>query len=206
MSKRRSSTTKLAGDVLKALLVLSRAVEQTLENGAIGGVAAGRLAVSRMRILMLLGHRGRQTSSHVAKFLGVSKSAVTQIIDIMVRSGLVRRRVRLEDRREVELSLTTKGRRTFAAILRKQTQVVRVALEMTKVSNGAEWVQSLHEITRSLRAADQAFENFCLQCGAHADGACVLQTGQSCYELREKQRPSSRQNPTKSRQPRRATA
>ena len=199
MSKRKSSTNKIAGDVLKSLLVVSRAVDQVLENSAVNAVTNGGLAVSRMRIVMFLGHRGEQTPTRVAKFLGVSKPAVTQIIDAMIRSGFVNRRAGLDDRREVELDLTMKGRRTFSAIRRKQTQVVRVALELAKHSSKGEWVSILHEITRSLLAADQTYEKFCLQCGAHADGTCVLLGGQACCLLRKKQSATPRPRRQKAR-------
>ncbi|MFH1109079.1 MAG: hypothetical protein V1790_07790 [Planctomycetota bacterium] len=37
-----------------------------------------------------------------------------------------------------------------------------------------EWITVLQKITSSLAHADRTFTHFCLQCGAHADGSCVL--------------------------------
>jgi hypothetical protein len=55
----------------------------------------------------------------------------------------------------------------------------------------------MNEATQALAQADKDFQEFCLQCGAHADGTCVLVGGQAAclylgYETRSATRPKKR--------------
>lgn len=163
--------------LLKALLVLARAVDQVIETRAVEEAANEPLSQSKVQVLRLLAERGRQTSSQLARFLGVSKPAVTQIVDAMVRSKRVVRRATKEDRREVALELTKDGKETFRAVRRKQRHLVRSAVRSLNVRDTQRWTDALQRIAGSLTRADRAFEHYCLQCGAHADGSCVLVGG-----------------------------
>jgi len=93
----------------KALSVLSRTVAQVLDTRAVEA-ATGPLSQSKVQVLRLLAHRGGQTSSQVARFLDVTRPSVTQLIDALVESGLGARRGAADDRREVVLDLTKRGR------------------------------------------------------------------------------------------------
>ena len=115
--------------------------------------------------------------SQVAKFLGVTKSAVTQIIDSMVREKLVSRRTAEGDRREVNLQLTKKGRELYLAVSRAQRHCVRNMLRHVPTRDADRWIDTLNEISSSLAQAEQAFKRFCAQCAAHHDGRCVLVDG-----------------------------
>ena len=98
--------------VLKAMLVLSRTVDHVLENCAVEGCGQREvLVVQGPNPASVGGSGGSQTATQVARFLGVSKPAVSQIINTMVRARLVVRRPAKEDRREVGLELTKKGAR-----------------------------------------------------------------------------------------------
>ena len=110
------STFKSSGGVksidglLKAMLVFSRTVDHSLETNSVKRAVGVALSSSKVQILRLLGHRGGQTASQLARYLGVSKPAVSQIVDSMVRAKLVTRKPATADRREVHLHLTKKGR------------------------------------------------------------------------------------------------
>ncbi|MHC4067107.1 MAG: MarR family winged helix-turn-helix transcriptional regulator [Planctomycetota bacterium] len=91
---------KTIDGLIKSLLVLARTVNHVLETRAVESAVGEQLSPSKVQILRLLGERGRQNSSRVAYFLGVSKPAVSQIIDAMSRDGLVSRETALHDRRE----------------------------------------------------------------------------------------------------------
>ena len=112
MAARRPMTQKNTDSLLKSLLVISRTIDHVLENRAIE-VSGQPLTPSKIQILRLLGQRGEQSSSQFARFLGVSKPAVTQIVTGMVDDGLLRRVDRPQDRRGFALKLTAKGKRTL---------------------------------------------------------------------------------------------
>ncbi len=169
-------TSDRADNLLKAMLVFSRTAGHVLEDRTVEA-AKTKLSRSRVQILRLLGQRGHQTSTRLARFLGVSKPAVTQIIDTMVKDKMVVRKRMTEDRRTVELRLTPRGREVFCKVRDEQRRVIRNAVRTTPRCNPDRWVKALEEITTALAGSGRAFKHFCLQCGSHADGSCVLSGG-----------------------------
>ena len=163
--------------LIKAMLVLSRTVSHILETRAVETGVYERFSASKVQILRLLGQRGGQTSTQVARFLGVTKPAVTQIIDTMARDRLVVRRPARDDRREVRLELTKKGKQMFQIVRRQQRHYVRTALRQLRGLDPERWAGIASEISAALAGADDCFKHYCLQCGAHADSTCVLTGG-----------------------------
>jgi len=68
------------------------------------------LSHAQMSMLYLLFYHKQSTVKQIAEFLGITKSAVTQLMDPLVDEGLVRRQPDPKDRRIVHLSLTPDGR------------------------------------------------------------------------------------------------
>jgi DNA-binding MarR family transcriptional regulator len=177
MAAKTPPTTKTVDGLLKALLVLSRTVDHVLEIAAVESAVKQPLSASKVQTLRLLGNRGGQTASQIARFLGVSKPAVTQLIDSMVRARLVVRRASKADRREIHLQLTKKGRQLHETVRRSQRHYIRNTMGRAGTADAAKWVKTLQGIAVALVQANQTFEDFCAQCGAHEDGTCVLGGG-----------------------------
>jgi DNA-binding MarR family transcriptional regulator len=175
-SKKMMSTENIDG-LLKAMLVLSRTVESVLQEQAVEAAVRQPLSTSKVQILRLLGRNGGQTASQVARFLGVSNPAVSQIVDSMVRDKLILRKTAERDRREVNLYLTQQGRRWFRAVCDKQRHWVRSAIRTKQSREVAAWGKVMEDVAASLAQANNAFTRFCAQCGAHDDGTCVLVNG-----------------------------
>ncbi len=179
--------------VLKSLLVLARTVEEVLETRAVADSVDESLSSSKIQLLRLLGTRGGQTSSQAARFLGVSRPAVTHLIDSMVDAKLVSRGATKRDRREVVLELTKPGRAAFQAVRRTQRHLLRNALRLSDPADAVRWKETMYEIAAAVAQADKAFGQYCLQCGAHTDGTCVLVGGEAeCLFLHHGARTSRR--------------
>lgn len=193
MVTKESLSLATVDGLLKSLLVLARSVDRTLDTRVVESAAGERLSASKVQILRLLGHCGGQTSSQIARFLAVSKPAVSQIIDAMVLSKQVSRKAAREDRREVLISLAKRGREMFQAIQREQRHVVRVAARSVQRGNPRQWTQMCMELSGAIAAAGGAYEQFCLQCLAHDEGICVNPAeDESCDYVRNRSRSSSR--------------
>ena len=177
MASKQSPTTKDIDSLLKSMLVLSRTVESILEGQAVQKAVREPLSASKVQILRLLGRRTGQTASQLARFLGVSNPAVSQIVDAMARDKLLIRKTATQDRREVNLHLTEKGKRWFRAVRNRQRHLVRNAVRMAGAEDIAKWGRSMEEAASALARSDNAFSLFCAQCGAHADESCVLVDG-----------------------------
>ena len=178
-SKVRLSQETVDG-LLKALSVLSRAVDEILESGAANGapeLQIANLSRSKAQMLRLLEQQGGQTATQAARFLGVTKPAVTQLINGMVRSKLVDRSPSRRDRREVRLKLAKGGRNVLQLLRRKQHHLLRNAIRMTTGADPDRWSAVLFEVAGALTRSDRAYERLCLQCGAYADESCILVGG-----------------------------
>jgi DNA-binding MarR family transcriptional regulator len=90
---------------------------------ALVAVAARSLAevsddvtLPQYRALVVLAAQGPQGVAPLAAQLGVSPSTATRMGDRLVRKGLVRRSDAPEDRRQVRLALTARGRQIVARV------------------------------------------------------------------------------------------
>ncbi len=178
--------------ILKAMLILLRATERVLESSNISTVVGESIGGSKVQVLRLLNAQGDQTPSQVARFLGVTKPAVSQIISAMHRSKLVAKKSKSADRREVYIGLTKLGKTAFQSVVKEQRQLVRTALKYAGNGEANTWVATMYSISSAISRADKKFEHYCLQCGAHADGTCVLQGGQSDCAFLKNEKKSSR--------------
>ncbi len=178
MAKRTSLSLSRVDGLLKAMLVFARTSEEVLQGRHV--VAGGEsLSRSKVQVLRLLARRGGQSSTQIARFLGVSKPAVTQIVDAMVRSRLVTRRTSRSDRRGVELRLSVTGRKVFGKIRNEQRHLIRTAARSISERDVDRWIRAMEQAASALAQADHCFERFCLQCGAYSDGRCILVGGES---------------------------
>jgi len=183
MAKKQSGVA-IVDQMAKAMLVAARTVDYVLESRAVEVATDTPLSNSKVQVIRLLAQRAGQTSSQVARYLGVSKPAVSQIIDSMVRSKLVTRKTSKSDRREVNLTLTEKGKNLNKVVRAQQRHFIRNALRGVNATNAKRWIDTLTEIASALGLADKAFEDHCMQCGAHDDGSCVLVGGDAtCHFL-----------------------
>lgn len=174
-----------ADGLLKGLLVLSRTVDHALEGEAVKQATNEKLSASKVQILRLLGMRGSHTSTQIARFLSVSKPAVTQLIDSMVRRKLVMRRTAKFDRREVDLRLTERGKKVCQAVRNAQRNMLRSAARQIGGAGADQWIKVLEELTNALAMAGRAYERYCMQCEAFYDGTCAFEGGQAPCPFRE---------------------
>ena len=159
---------------LKAMLVLSRTADYVLETKSVKEAVKEPLSSSKVQILRLLGQRGSQTSTQIARYLGVTKPAVSQIIDSLVTRKMVARKPAKHDRREIGLTLTESGKRSMTAIRRQQRQAIRGALRSAGSGAVRQWIKAAEQMAAAMATADKAYEQFCGQCDAHEDSSCVL--------------------------------
>ena len=184
MGKKTTLNAETADRLLTTMLMFARMVDHILEIRAVGMAVDQPLSASKVQVLRLLSQRTGQTSSQIARFLGVSKPAVSQIIDSMVRARLVTRKTAKNDRREVNLQLTSKGKALCTAIRREQRQYLRAALNRAGQADPEQWVDMMQTISEALAQADRQFDRFCVECGAQSDGTCLLDGGEAqCHFL-----------------------
>lgn len=104
----------------------------------LGSSLIPRITPSQWGVLMIIGQRGGCTVKDVAKALGISSSAATQLIDGLVTSGYVMRKTDSKDRRVVLVSLSTKSK---AHMEKMKKQMLKKFLQFFDALNDKEFDQ-----------------------------------------------------------------
>lgn len=86
------------------------------------------VTVAQLRVLVLTSTHGPLTLGAVATELGVHPSNATRTVDRLVTAGLLHRRHALSDRRQLELTLTDKGRVLVDSVMSHRRSWVRKTL------------------------------------------------------------------------------
>ena len=113
------------------------------------------LSLSQVNTLFRLYHRGPGSVNDLADHLGVTKAAVSQLLDPLIGAGLVQRSENPEDRRMKLIVLTDKGK---AQVEKSRDTRHAWLLELSQVLSNAEKaqllpaIQLLNQKTRDLPA------------------------------------------------------
>ena len=87
------------------------------------------LSHAQVGMLHLLFHHAHASVKETADYLGVTKSAVTQLADPLVAKGFVTRQNDSKDRRIVRMGLTAEGARELKSLAKHKFDGVRAALD-----------------------------------------------------------------------------
>jgi DNA-binding MarR family transcriptional regulator len=80
--------------------------------------------------ITVIGQAGPLSLKELGELLIAEAGHPSRLVDRLVEAGLVERRAGEEDRRLIELSLTSKGRRLEKQILKAREQIRQLALEV----------------------------------------------------------------------------
>jgi DNA-binding MarR family transcriptional regulator len=87
-------------------------------------VKTGEITFAQVAILHLLKDKISCTMTEIARFLSVTTSAATGIVDRMVKSGFLARLPDINDRRVINIRLTPKGKRAIYTIFRQRQKMM----------------------------------------------------------------------------------
>ena len=85
---------------------------------------SGDITIPQIAILHLLKDLTKCKMTEIAKFLHVTTSAATGVVDRMVKSGLLKRVRVAGDRRIINIKLTQKGKKTINAIFKDRQKMM----------------------------------------------------------------------------------
>jgi DNA-binding MarR family transcriptional regulator len=95
--------------ILETIPPSMRAIREQMRSGR-----AASLSVAQFRLLLFVRRHPGTSLSPVAEHLGTTLPAASQLVERLVRAGLVTREQHLAERRKVELRLTEAGGSTLA--------------------------------------------------------------------------------------------
>ena len=100
---------QVAIEILETIPPSMRAIREQMRSGR-----AASLSVAQFRLLLFVRRHPGTSLSPVAEHLGTTLPAASQLVERLVRAGLVTREQHLAERRRVELRLTEAGGATLA--------------------------------------------------------------------------------------------
>lgn len=120
---------------IKELLESFGSLRHHMSFRSVGSVNMPRITPSQWGALMIIEQRGESTLKDMAKTLGITSSAATQLVDGLVTNGYVMRKTHERDRRAVTLTLSKK---TKAEVDKMKKQALQKFLEFFEVLNDKE--------------------------------------------------------------------
>lgn len=95
------------------LIALRRILRATEMYGRQLARSSG-LTAAQFRVLQVVAEKGRCTATEISQRMRVSQATVTSLVDKLVREGAVFREKSQTDRRQTNILLTEKGRKTIS--------------------------------------------------------------------------------------------
>jgi DNA-binding MarR family transcriptional regulator len=123
---------------VKELLGNLHSLRHAMVFRASGTMKMPQITPSQWGVLMFVEQWGESTTKDVAKALGITSSATTQLIDGLVTSGYIVRKTPKEDRRTVLLTLSKK---TKAQVDKMKREGLQKFLKLFEVLNDKEFNQ-----------------------------------------------------------------
>ncbi len=132
---------RVAEHLLEAVPRLTRLISAEAQASD----ASGALTMTQLRALRLL-NRGRRLPSELARDLSITPATASEVVDLLVRRGLVERGEVPEDRRLTTLQLTPTGLERLEAARARALMALERLLEKLEPADVAaleRWLESL---------------------------------------------------------------
>jgi DNA-binding MarR family transcriptional regulator len=123
--------------VLSASRVLVAVAARSLAD------VAEEVTLTQYRTLVVLASRGPQNLAGLADAVGVTPATATRMCDRLVRKDLIRRRTERDDRRQLRVALTARGRSLVDAVTGRRRQEIARIMSEIPVEQQAVLVQAL---------------------------------------------------------------
>lgn len=114
------------------------------------GLLASPFTLTQARVLFELGIRKAVTAREIGDVLGLDAGYLSRIVQNFASQGLIRREPSPEDGRQIVLSLTTEGRKTFRGLDRKSHAVAAAHLSGLSTPRRARVLSLMQDLQHAL--------------------------------------------------------
>ena len=129
MSSKSHAPSEAHDSVVDAVLSASRVLVAVAARSLAD--VAEEVTLTQYRTLVVLASRGPQNLAGLADAVGVAPATATRMCDRLVRKDLIRRRTERDDRRQLRVALTARGRSLVDAVTgRRRQEIARIMSEI----------------------------------------------------------------------------
>lgn len=107
------------------------------------------ITAAQAKVLFNISYFGQSRACDIGKHLGVDGSAITRMLDRLVKKELISREAAPEDRRALQIELTEKGQ----DVIQQALPLARAALEELTQPLSADEIQQLKTLLRKILSA-----------------------------------------------------
>ena len=111
---------------------------------------ASPYSLTEVRMLYELAHRERPTASDLCRELGLDAGYLSRILRTFEKRGLIQKRPSAADARQIELTLTAAGRKTFAALDHQSSREVEKMLRALPAPGRENTIEAMRRIEQTL--------------------------------------------------------
>jgi len=145
------------------------------------GWAKSAFSLAEARVLYELFRRDRQTASDISKELGLDAGYLSRILQGFQKRGLITRRASRSDGRQSHLSLTARGRRTFAPIEARTRAEIAAMLDRLSRADQQRLSNAMQTIAGLLDAAPKSNVPYVLRPPAPGDMGWIVSRHGALY-------------------------
>jgi DNA-binding MarR family transcriptional regulator len=88
-------------------------------------LSTSKYSLAQNHVIVVIGKEGDIGIKQLAQCLKVTSGAATQHVDALEKAGILSRQLNSDDRREVIVGLTDKGKKTFLKINQDKARILR---------------------------------------------------------------------------------
>lgn len=116
-------------DLVRKLFTNIDALGRAASAQKFAPTAKGMPTNAQVGVLFVIFHSGPQSIKDIAAKFGMTPSGITQLVNGLVRDGLLTRTEDAQDRRKICVTLTGKGRESMAAIKKQRYETLSKVFE-----------------------------------------------------------------------------
>lgn len=113
-------------------------------------LSRGRITLPQLWVLEFLSRHGGCPMNELARFLRISRPAVTGLVDRLIVQGLVSRQGDLQDRRVVRVALTAKGQHVLSSIWSQKRRMLQEVFGRISSADRAQYLATLERVVEIL--------------------------------------------------------
>ena len=138
-------------------------------------------SLGEMRVLYELAHNERATASDIGRALDLNAGYLSRVLRNFEKRGLITRKASPDDARQSHLTLTARGRKTYAPAEQRSQRDVGSMLGKLKPAEQARLVAAMTEIERLLDSDQTREKSYILRQPKHGDFGWIVKRHAELY-------------------------